>query len=266
MILSGYIDESYSGELQPPTFALTCTIAPATEWLWIGWAWENCLHEKNVELRAQGRSPISRYHAKDINNFAMEFSDWNGGERDVFHQKLVRKVFARHRWGYEGYVLNLRELAEEWPQTASDPIEFAYHILLQFLMFEMGRGISKELPGWKADLFHERCNYNGTLRTSFNKLVGDPTFAYKDVFTTIEPKGWQDCVPLQPADLIAYENFKDVHRSRPGQKVRNRRRLFQEILSLDSFVPHLKSISRRDIPKLKGIFEAAENRVARTRP
>lgn len=266
MILRGYIDESYDAGPQPLTFALTCTVAPTSEWLWIVWPWENCLNEKNDDLRARGRNPITRYHAADINNLRGDFKGWSGEERNAFHQKLLTKVFARHKWGYEGYAINLKELAEEWPQTASDPKEFAYHILLQFLMFEMGTGTSNELPGWKVDLFHEHCDYDGTLRASFSRLMGDPKFAYKDVFTTIQPTRWQGCVPLQPADLIAYENFKDVHRSRPGQGMRNRRKIFQQILSLDSFVPHLKCMSRTDISKLRGIFEAAENPVARRRP
>ncbi len=31
---------------------------------------------------------------------------------------------------------------------------------------------------------------------------------------------WQDCVPLQPADLIAYENMKDVERRLDDRKMR----------------------------------------------
>lgn len=266
MTLCGYIDESYDAGPQPRTFALTCTIAPASEWLWIAWAWENCLSEKNDELRAQGRKLISRYHAADINNFRKEFKGWDGSERDAFHEKLLRKVFARHTWGYEGYAINLQELAQEWTQTACDPREFAYHILLQFLMFEIGRGVSKELSGWEVNLFHEHCAYDGTLRSSFERLLADPTFAYKGVFTTLEATRWQDCVPLQPADLIAYENFKEVHRNRPGPKMRNRRIIFQEVLSLDSFVPHLKSMSRTDIRKLRKIFQAAKHRATQPRP
>lgn len=266
MILCGYIDEIYDAGPQPLTFALTCTIAPPSEWLWIVWAWENCLGEKDDELRAQGRKLISRYHARDVNNFRGEFKDWSDTERTAFHQKLVRKVFARHTWGYEGIAVNLQELAYEWPQTACDPREFAYHILLQFLMLEIGRGIANELPGWKIYLFHEHCDYDGTLRASFDRFMANPTFAYKDSFTTIEATKWQDCVPLQPADLIAYENFKEVHRSRPSPKMRNRRIIFQEILSLDSFVPHLKSMSRTDILKLRAIFETAANRAAQPRP
>jgi hypothetical protein len=263
VILRGYIDESYDPGPQPLTFALTCTIAPSSEWLWIAWAWENCLSEKNAELTIHGRKTISRYHAADVNSFQGEFEGWSDAERIAFHQQLVRKVFARHTWGYEGCAVNLRQLAQEWPQTARDPREFAYHILLQFLMLEMGRGITRELSGSKVELFHEHCHYDGTLHSSFNRLTADPTFAYKDAFTTIAATRWQDCVALQPADLIAYENFKDVHRSRPSQKPRDRRTIFQEILTLDSFVPHLKSMNRTDIVKLRGIFEAAEKRAAR---
>jgi hypothetical protein len=43
-------------------------------------------------------------------------------------------------------------------------------------------------------------------------MMKDPTFRGKDMFSTIAPMGWEHCVPLQPADLVAYESFKDALR------------------------------------------------------
>jgi hypothetical protein len=31
---------------------------------------------------------------------------------------------------------------------------------------------------------------------------------YRQLFTTIAPMRWQDCVRLQPADMIAFDTFK----------------------------------------------------------
>lgn len=259
MNLTGYIDESYSGECPPRMFSLTCLLAKGSEWPWIEMAWQKCVEEKNASLKAEGRTTILRYHSVDINNFREDFSGWNGPERQVFCEKLIR-VFARHEWGYEGYLVNLHELVDEWPETSSDPIGFAYDVLLKFLMLEMGQGINSELPDCRVKLFHERCSYDGAYQNSFNALMTDPTFAYKHCFSTIAPMGWEDCVLLQPADLVAYGNFKEGYRTQPGEKPRERRIIFKELLSLDSFVPHLKQINRANIAKLKGIFDAAKER------
>jgi hypothetical protein len=129
VLITGYIDESYSGETPPPMFSLTCTMAMGSEWPWIEMAWVKCL-EKKASLIAQGRKPISRYHSKDINNFRLEFQDWDGTERKDFCERLMR-VFHRHEWGYEGILLNLQEMVEVLPETKCDPIGVAYDVLLK---------------------------------------------------------------------------------------------------------------------------------------
>jgi hypothetical protein len=259
VVLTGYIDESYSGESPPRMFSLTCTIAQGKEWPWIEMAWQKCLEEKNASLKAQGRILISRYHSVDINNFREEFADWDGPERQAFCEQLM-KVFSRHEWGYEGYLINLQELVEELPETSSDPLSCAYHILLKFLMLEIGDGITKEELGCTITLFHERCAYNGVFSETFNELINDSTFAYKKCFTTIEPLGWEDCIPLQAADLIAYENFKEGYRQLPNEKPRERRKILEKLISLDSFAPHAKIVTRANLVKLKGIFDGAKKR------
>lgn len=261
VVIVGYIDESYDGERIPATFSLTCTIATGSEWPWIEMAWLKCLEEKNASLQRQGRKPISRYHSRDLNNFRGDFADWTGSERKEFCEKLIR-VFSHHKWGYEGYVINLQELVDEWPEAQSDPFKWAYDVLLKFIMREIGQGVVTEAPDYTVTLFHERCAYDGVLRGAFNSLMQDPDFTYKDVFTTIEPRGWESCIPLQPADLVAYENFKEAHRSetaKAGGKQRPRRLIFSELISLDTFVPHLKQFTRKNIADLRRFVEQRVN-------
>jgi hypothetical protein len=191
-----------------------------------------------------------------LNNFQEEFSDWNPAERQEFCEKLV-KVFARHTVGYEGYAINLQELVEVWPEMGSDPMDAAYWLLLRFIMLQIGEGMSADLPTEKITLFHDRCNYDGVLFSAFNSLIKDPTFEYRNCFTTIAPMGWEDCIPLQPADLIAYENFKGGYRQLPGvQKPKERRKILSALIPLDSFVPHLKLVNRSNIASLKEIYES----------
>jgi hypothetical protein len=253
VVIVGYIDESYDGKKIPSTFSLTCTVATGSEWPYIELAWLKCLEEKNASLLRQGRKPISRYHSRDINNFHGDFADWTGSERKEFCEKLI-KVFSHHDWGYEGYAVNLKEVVEKWPEYESDPFVWAYEVLLKFIMHEIGKGVVTEVPDYTVTLFHERCAYDGVLLEAFNQLINDPGFAYKHVFTTIAPIGWERCIPLQPADLVAYENFKEVHRAeavKEGDKERPRRLIFSELISLDSFVPHLKQLTRENIADMR---------------
>lgn len=197
----------------------------------------------------------------DINNFKGDFADWNGPERQAFCEKLLR-VLSRHVGRYDGYLINLQELVEEWPKTNSDPKAYAYSFLLKFLMLWIGKGISRGLPGTKITLFHDRCTYDAVLLTSFNEMMDDPTFAYKNCFTTIAPMGWEDCIALQPADLIAYENFKEGYRLLPNEKPRGRRKILDALLSIDSFSQRLALMNRDNIRKLKGLSDAAKKKQA----
>lgn len=262
VIMRGYLDESYDGKAHPPRmFSLTCTFAHTAEWPWIEMAWQNCLDETNDSLGKQGRKLVRRYHSKTINSYMEDFEGWNGDERKAFCEKLVR-VFSRHYCGYEGYLINLQELTEEWPESGSDPIAFAYSNLLKLLMIEIGENINRVLPDYKMTLFHERCAYDGVYLESFNELMSDPTFPYKHCFTTIAPMGWEDCIPLQPADLLAYENFKEGFRQLklPSEKPRDRRKIFEEIIALDDFVAHLKYVRRSDIVRWKELHANAKGK------
>jgi hypothetical protein len=87
--------------------------------------------------------------------------------------------------------------------------------------------------------------------------MSDPTFTYKHSFTTIAPMGWEDCVALQPADLIAYENFKEGYRLLPTGRPRERRKILKEIRSLESFSQRLAFVTRENIRELKGLADAA---------
>lgn len=259
MHLKGYLDESYSRESPPKVFGLTCTIADARDWLWIEWAWQNCLDEKNTELRRNGRREITRYHASKINNYAGDFEGWDDRERREFHEKLIRKVFARHLLGYEGCAINLEQLVELWPEAKHDPLEFAYAALTKFLMIGIGKGMNREIPDWRITLFHDRCSYDSTYLFAFNQLLSDPGFKYRNCFTTIAPVGWEQCVALQPADLIAYENMKEIYTAFETRR-RGRRKIFTSLLSLDSFIPHLKSMNDDNILLMKSIYENARKR------
>jgi hypothetical protein len=253
VIVRGYIDESYDGRRPPRMFSLTCTFANTAEWPWIEMAWQKCLDDKNESLRKQGRQKIRRYHSVDLNNFRGDFEDWNGEERKEFCQKLIR-VFSRHYCGYEGYLVNLEELVGLWPETKDDPLDFAYNNLLKFLMIEIGKNMTKLLPGYKMNLFHERCPYDGVFLSAFNELMNDQTFTYRNCFTTIAPMGWEDCIPLQPADLLAYENFKEGLRQLPTEKPRERRAIMSEILSIEDFVAHIKILRRDTIIELRNLY------------
>jgi hypothetical protein len=109
--------------------------------------------------------------------------------------------------------------------------------------------------GSRITLFHDRTangKYDPTLLKSFNQQILDPNFEYRSYFTTIAPLAWEDCIALQPADLVAFEVYKDAERK---LKPRVRRKSYTALLKLSEFGVHTKSFTRDALVKMREFME-----------
>ena len=210
-LVRGYIDESYDGKKIPEFFTLSCSLAHGGEWEFIEAAWLWIIREKNRELVANGRNPISRYHAVDCFNRNNEFKGWSQEERNRFGVSLL-EVFRHFPTAHVSLTISAKDVCDVWPENGDNPLHFAYNILLRLMMLEIGRFQNVLKISGKIALIYERCDYGEALLRGFNRMMDDPTFPYSHVYSTLAPMGWEDCVPLQPADLVAYEFFRDAKR------------------------------------------------------
>jgi len=85
-------------------------------------------------------------------------------------------------------------------------------------------------------------------------MMKDPTFMGKSLFSTIAPVGWEDCIPLQPADMLAYEVFKDALRQ---FNRKDRRASLDYLLTSGSIGGRAKQMSADNIRKWKEILNKA---------
>jgi len=67
---------------------------------------------------------------------------------------------------------------------------------------------------------HDSEQFNGVLIDTLKELKTDPVVKCRDRLVGIELKSWQEETLLQPADLIAYENFKVAERKYAGAEMR----------------------------------------------
>ena len=79
-------------------------------------------------------------------------------------------------------------------------------------------------------------------------MMDDPTFANKSMFTTLAPMGWEDCIPLQPADLVAYEAFRDMKRRKLGKPMN---RSLATLVEKENFNLISKRIARENLIDLR---------------
>jgi len=230
-VLEGYIDES--GDDKTRLFTLACIVSHGGMWWWFEQAWLELLRKRNEELAKQDRPQISRYKAADCSSRLYEFSDWTTDEQMEFSEKLLN-IFRRHPIAIISYTISLTHIADEMPEARKKPQAIAYAFLLQKIMARIADTILSDsrFEGHNLSLIHDRTTRcDSVLLDAFNGFVNDGTQKHRERFTTIAPMGWEACTLLQPADLIAYQNFKLIERDHAGQK---RHKFMELLLDLDS--------------------------------
>jgi hypothetical protein len=107
-------------------------------------------------------------------------------------------------------------------------------------MLEIAEQMARYFPSERIALVHDHCPYDAILADSFSSMKGDSGFEHREMFTTITAETWRDCAPLQPADLLAYENLKEAELKSAGKR---RRKTLELLLDLDSFGGRAKNIT-----------------------
>jgi hypothetical protein len=206
VLIHGYIDESYN----PDVFTLSCLLGRLKTWAAMSSAWKKCLQRWNAKLRAEGRKPLSRYHAKECSNLREEFAGWTIDEQRALTVDLIT-IFKRHPVVLMAFSIDLREFHSVFPEAKKearpDATGYVYRIMTKFLLYQIG----KEMGGRnRFSMIFDRGPYASSMLEGFNQVVADKGFEHRECFTSFASMGWENCIPLQPADLIAYENFKET--------------------------------------------------------
>jgi len=250
VIYTGYMDESLT--VGQKLFTLSCLIASGKSWFEMERSWKLCLKAKNKQLKKEGRTLLRRYHASDCNGRHKDFEGWSVEEQIAFVKGLLA-TFKRTRGVHAvGYVLNLDELCEVFPETR-ERLEGAYYVLTKFVMQTIGDDFNEQGGGTPArvTLFHDRTpngKYDGTMLRAFNHQIEDANFPHAHYFTTLAPLSWEDCIALQPADLVAFESGKYAER-------KIMRKSFEAMLDLPQFGIHTKMFTKDILQMMRDHME-----------
>jgi hypothetical protein len=260
MMFKGYIDESYDQKM----FTLSCLMSDIKGWSELEASWNKCLLAKNKELRKAGRCELSRYHAADCSSRVGEFKGWSTEEQIAFTKDLLRCAKSTFL-NVIAYSMPMADFLEEFPDSRSDPEGNCYTVLLWYLMIEMSdqilMGEAKHAREGRRSkqvsivLFHDRSKYDKVLLDTFNKAMADPIFRGQKYFSTITSLSWEDSIPLQVADLMAYENFKESSRQLTG---RNRRKTLESLLGSQLFGGRCRTFKSEGVKELRETLEKAK--------
>jgi hypothetical protein len=216
-----YIDDS--GDDKTGLFTLSAFIGYWPVLFNFEAAWSRVLERKNRQLKAQGRPIISRFHATYFNTKNEEFEGWSDEEKFEFFDSLLA-LFYRYPVLGCGETAYRQDVAAVFPEaSAQNKVDNLAHVLLfsMIVVYVDQRLMSfKDYATDRIAFVHSSPDFNGVLVDTFEWLRCDPGVACRDRLASIELKGWRDEVLLQPADLIAYENYKGFERQHVGKGMR----------------------------------------------
>jgi hypothetical protein len=212
VILRGFIDESYDKRI----FVLSILVAVGTDWRWLSRDWLACIEKKNQQLRAEGRSPITRFHASECNARDKEYKGWSREEQIGFMSQLI-KILGRSALHSSGWAVDMEAFDKVFPAAQRPPKldvpGFVYRMLIKFMMVDLARTFLAANPRVRISLVHDRCDYDGMLADAFRQFLQDSDFKEEaKCYISITPASSMDVPPLQMVDLLSHENFKETKR------------------------------------------------------
>lgn len=192
-VLKVYMDESGTHDQSP---VLTVGAYVAHPRIWRDWtkAW-------NIQ-----KKPIDVFHSTDCANLRGEFSGWSSSGRDEYVEALLPIIGKSDLMAFVvGIVMDdYREVREEHPDII-DKLGNPYAACFQWVVHLIIDGFRRNNIKDRIAFFHECNDYQGEAINCFGYLKNE---WYADQILSLAFGSKQDYVPLQAADILAYEGNK----------------------------------------------------------
>lgn len=193
-MLIAFLDESYDKRI----FIVGGFLSYEDEWWKIEKKWKKTLRENHLE----------RFHAADCNNGFGEFRGWPPKRRTGLIKRLLRIIEQQEIYGiYSGVVQPAYR--DEFGVKRDDD---AYPLCLQHCIEIIGEKTARLPLTEKVKIIVDTCRFSGKGAEVFHFMKYGHSWDQGARLHSITYSSWQDFVPLQCADLMAYESFKLVLR------------------------------------------------------
>jgi hypothetical protein len=199
----GYMDETGHSRDQKQRFnGMAGLIAPAKNWESLSAKWNKVLEEFRIPY----------FHMKDWANSRGFFTGWSKLAREKLYGKLLKKIEGIYPFPL-GTIISMedfRRLNETQQAYFDDPYFLGFSSVLAYVDFFLER--TGAAPGVKATIIYsDQVEFRHRAKQYYE-------VAYSQELTgRIKPPSFdkmQDLVPLQAADIVAYEFYKECERRR----------------------------------------------------
>jgi hypothetical protein len=242
-----YIDESYNTK----TFCVGGFLAPEDIWNGITHDWSERIECERRRSIKKGLQPISRYHATDCAGLKKEFDKKHGWDitRQINLTKRLCEILGKHL--PTGLVVGggLDDVQLYLPPDPAQAKILLYSMCFKTCLMHIAALMYDAVYEPKVKIFYERGEYDYLAEEAFEMLRQDNR-SFFECLVSIEAKGWEDCVPLQCADFMAYQGFQRVGGSLKGDDAI--RKSLQALISkeLPISIVHFQQENFSDILKM----------------
>ncbi len=256
-MLTAYLDESYNNR----TFCVGGWILLEKAWTSLENKWRQRVELERRNSIKKGFPPISRYHASDCSSLLVEFDrskGWDNERQKRFSKKLLG-IIAEHR--PHGVVIggSIDLFQQHFPEDKKRWRQAMYYVSISLVMNELNEIRKAHYSSERITISYDSGKLSPMASRAFCSLKNDGPINGEDIaqhFVTMAPLRWQDCLLLQPADLLAFEGMKRIDGHLRGNSAI--RKSFAALLGkkVDIGVAVFTDAYLREIKKRKQVFIA----------
>jgi hypothetical protein len=196
-VFKAYLDE---GGLQEPIFAIGGIVASEEEWAIFSLEWEAII--KPLGLAA--------YHSSNCDGGYEAFKGWPQDKRTALTIDLVSCMKERNVF-MVGVSAKVEEIAEVTEKSGKALWAALYDACFSTAIGITVRQCALLMPEEEVSVVFDRQNeFAGTIRRCFNRMADDRTWPYADKLAGLAFGSRDKYLPLQAADKVAYETFKQT--------------------------------------------------------
>lgn len=203
MLHLAYCDESEDSQKGGRFYIVAGYFAPAADWEIFSKAWGNTLKDIGIE----------EFKMADCERGRGIYEGLSYAERAALQRRFISLIIGSPVWGVSS-AINLRHYQDFMPRMVKARKKYAkpYFLAFQHLVEMMADVLNETEVAGPADrisyFFDEQTEYQGRAKEIFGSLTKDSGLAYSNRVGSITFDDSRRFLPLQAADIFAYENLR----------------------------------------------------------
>lgn len=210
-LLTAYMDESYGSR----AFCVAGWLSVNRRWSIIENQWVRRVKHERRMCEKQGLPPISRYKASDMASCLGEYEGWDVTRQIRFSRKLI-DILGRNKPYAIAVGAGYADFLSAFPNRKADKKWLIYRFCMMDCLVEIGNFMEHVCPKERVAIIYDRGPFSSAAQSAFD-AIKNSNYKNAHYLATMAPMGWEECVPLQTADLIAFEGYKLVDRHITGK-------------------------------------------------